>query len=667
MDINYVYKKYDLTIRSLNVCLANNLHNIEELKKHYSLHKTFKNLRNCGDRSNKELIGLCKLFDFTHDQSGKEVNFNNISDNLNLNKRNLISKFIQINISSLSVRSQNAMNNILVGELKAKSFLDKILNNNDFDLSKVKNIGSRSIPELTDYINKIRRFIISISDTNDEQELNKINIDFITSESLGGVKVPDIVFDSNNIFTWCDYLFSNKIIFNERETRLLQSVFNIYNDQSDFSLEHISEEFKLSRERIRQLKVGIFNELPNKLNFLQHIPDDLGYIYALNGDDTFIIIDDDSASQINRFCKTSFTKQFITFLLYLFLKGRFSVIGNIEDGLLRKQFTARNRHNWDSFYLVNKQYKLEYNFEELITDIYNRLEEKIEETYTFNFKGYLSNFLLVNSVATVEKVFPFCEALINIELGIFLDRDDNISFTRNTTKQIHEYAFVALEHLAKPSSVEHIHEAVIALFPYLKADANSIRAAMKGIHGFIPIGRNSIFGLKKWENEIDNFKGGTIRNIAYEYLLSCKEPKHIEDISQHIIRFRPKTNQYSIIQNLKLDSSQSFRFFKNSVIGLKSRTYDTKFVPLESKDKMSTRTWDESLLLLSEFVDKNNRFPQCKNSVKEEELVLYRWFRIQRKKLKERILEPDRANVLGIVINKLSNINSNPSVEDNIR
>lgn len=106
---------------------------------------------------------------------------------------------------------------------------------------------------------------------------------------------------------------------------------------------------------------------------------------------------------------------------------------------------------------------------------------------------------------------------------------------------------------------------------------------MKQKFGFVPIGRSSTFGLKKWEQELDNFKGGTIRSITKELLEKSETPKHISEIADHVLRFRPTSNSSNIFQNLRLDKSGTFVFFKNSYIGLNYKKYNVSFIPVNKK------------------------------------------------------------------------------------
>ena len=183
------------------------------------------------------------------------------------------------------------------------------------------------------------------------------------------------------------------------------------------------------------------------------------------------------------------------------------------------------------------------------------INEKIEESYSFNFKSYLYKFLTKNNIDILNIAFPIAEKIVNDEFEIYLDLEENITFKRNTIKLTYKYAYEALEQLGKPSKVKEIFEKVLELHPNYNTEEAKVRVSMKRKNGFVPIGRKSVFGLKKWEKELDNFKGGTIRNIVEEYLSQFTEPKKILDITNHVLKYRPKSNQYSILQNLKLDVS----------------------------------------------------------------------------------------------------------------
>ena len=246
---------------------------------------------------------------------------------------------------------------------------------------------------------------------------------------------------------------------------------------------------------------------------------------------------------------------------------------------------------------------------------------------------------------------PIAEKIIFNELNIIIDLDDNITFQRNTSKLAYEYAYEALEQLGKPSKVKDIVFAVKQLHPNYETDEPKIRVSMKRKHGFVPVGRKSIFGLKKWENELENFKGGTIRTISKEFLLEFNEPQHQKEIAKYVKQFRPKTNAKSIYNNLYVDESRTFVFFENYFIGLTSKEYPDKFNILSKTAPSTKRTWEESLDDLKQFISENERLPFSSGCPEEEE-KLYRWFNVQKGKVKKNKLNEHQANIIQSVADK---------------
>src|SRR5690606_17763132 len=172
---------------------------------------------------------------------------------------------------------------------------------------------------------------------------------------------------------------------------------------------------------------------------------------------------------------------------------------------LPKFSNSRNRHNWNNFYIVNKELS-KVDFLSFADDLNERLNERIDETYSFNFKSFLSRFIKDQEIETIENAFPVAEKIINDEFGLYLDLNDNLVFKRNTIKQAFEYSYEALESLGKPSKVEEITQKIIELHPNYETDKNKVRASLKRNNGFVPIGRSSIFRLTKWKNKIEDYK-----------------------------------------------------------------------------------------------------------------------------------------------------------------
>ncbi len=615
MSLEEIYNKNDLSIRTYNICKYNDLLDIAAIVIHFEKYNTFINLRNCGRKSNSELKELCENYkktliinevSFIDDEKAL---YKNIIDNLSISKRLLINNFIQINTLNLSNRSNNAISIYLEYNFKAKNFYEKILDNQTFKIESLQNIGDLSLKELSTYIETIKKFIISVFENEDIDEISKINIEYLLQTTFAITNIPSDVLSSNSIFKICEYLIYSHSFFDKKINEVINKTIKISQSQPDLTFDNIAKELDFSRERIRQIRSISFDKLFNKLTFLKNIEEDLYRKYNIEKEEDFILITTEISDTVNRINQTNFTKQFITFILSAYLSSNFDILGNLEDTLFVKHITARSRHNWQNIYLIKKEIKNIYDFNKLIEDIDLRLQEKIEETYRFNFKSYLSNFLIEPDYSILEKISGFCEKLINEELNLIVDIDDNIIFKRNTIKQLPEYIEDILDSVGEPSSVESIYEILESKYPGLTKSAEALRGSCHRSDKLIYFGRSSTYGLKKWETERNDIKGGTIKDIIFEYLNQREHPIHISELLDEIHRYRDITNTKSILTNLKLDVQKQFVFYNQNFVGLKIKKYNSNLTSLPKslgKDFVKYIKNNEKILLqnfISFFAD----------------------------------------------------------------
>lgn len=649
MTIDEIYKNEEISVRSYNVCRYNGLDSVDKLIEYYLTNSSFEKLRNCGRKSNEELIEVCKKYqttntDITTEQTNK-IPLKEILSNLTRIQREVINSFILVNANSLSVRSKNAISQFLKHNFNVRNFAEKLLLNKDFKIANIENVGKKTIPEIEIYISIVNDFIIDVSKANDEKQLIILKNNFLIQKTFSISKIPSETLQSESIFQLTDFLLKNNVLFNENHNLIIQKALKIYQNDKEQTLDEIASENNLSRERVRQIRKDCIIELFEKLSFIKNFNDDLFRNYSIDLSANLIEIKENLISQINIFNNTNFSKEFISYILAVYLSDDFLIVGNIEDVLLPKFLNSRNRHNWNNFYIVNREFS-KVNFESFANDVNERLNERIEETYSFHFKSYLSKFIDDFDMGILENAIPVIEKIINDEFSLYLDLDDDIVFKRNTIKQAFEYSYEALESLGKPSKVEEITKEIKELHPNYETDEKRVRSSMKRKDGFVPVGRRSIFGLKKWENELEDFKGGTIRSITIEFLERYDNPKHISEITEHVLKYRPKSNQKSIYYNLRIDESETFSFFKNSYIGLVSKRYSDDFDVLKESVGIVKKTWNERYSDLIKFIKTNNDLPFY-NSSDPEEKKLFRWLNNQKYSTK---LSEDQKTLINEII-----------------
>jgi hypothetical protein len=208
-------------------------------------------------------------------------------------------------------------------------------------------------------------------------------------------------------------------------------------------------------------------------------------------------------------------------------------------------------------------------------DMYRKKRERISEQYILNLKGHLAYFFKSGLKENLYKVLTVCESLILYELGLTVDSNDLIKFERRHKQSIFEYCYDVLEGEAHPMTLEQIETALKRKYPTLEISTQSLRSYLNNRkEGFIYFGRSSTYGLHKWEVERDDIKGGTIRGIVEDYLQTLNTPKHISEVSNYVIKYRPGTNVKNVFANIKQDKSNRFEFFPGEYVGLKGKSYD---------------------------------------------------------------------------------------------
>lgn len=770
MTINEIFLKDEISVRAFNTCTDNKIENISELKDYFNTYGSFKQLRNCGRKTDSELVGIClKYFDLENQLINttdiySNKNISNILSYFTEDKFILIDDFIKVRFINLSLRSANALNKFLLGNLTIKNFERKILKENHFNLNSIGDIGQKSIPELGFFIKDIKTFILNLTDSikeieikelfekeknNDisylieklnrrqrqlinnhisiltedlsarshnaiikfldaepnltllkdkvfskimfdlnsiknigessieevnnyfneikinikdvcqqleESQLDNLEIELLLKSRFKNIDTSVLFEERNSIFKLIDGLINYNYLLNESDTYILQNTFNLYNNSSFKKLEDIGNEINLTGERVRQKRVVLFEKFDSIFQFFKKFDKNILFKYGIDISSQSIVFNDETVNFINSVEKTNFSKQFITLIFYIFLQDEFILIGNIEDALIIKESYARNRHNWQNIYLIKKNIFEGFDSIKFVEDINSRINERNYESYKFNFKSYLSRFYKDNNFIILDEISSTYEKILFEEFNIILSIEEEIVFERNTLKTLPEYALEALEDLGIPSHVDEIDNHVRILNPTF--DKRITNGNLKREFGFVPFGRKSLYGLKKWELDNNTIKGGTIRDIAEEFLLKYDDPIHFDKISEYVLIYRPESNKKSIIYNLKMEKNNRFLFFKKSLIGLKSKKYnDNKLELLDEVDKIEKKTWDENYQELVKFIQINNRLPSS-ISCPLEEIKINRWLNIQRNKKNKAILENDK-------IDKINQLVSNSNLRIN--
>jgi len=645
----------NLSVRSLNVCEWNGLIDITSIFAYFLENSDFLRLRNCGQKSNLELIELCRRYEKYISNPEKVIQENSLEkkiDALTVRQKKILNNIINYQIRNLSIRTFNCIDKYSTSNFDLKG-LKEIIINRKFNYRNLRNVGKQSESELNDFFENIREQLELLSIFNDEREFtielfrSYLKRTFNIEQGILNEILKKYDFENGlPLFKTLDVLIKREIIFTNKEKEIFEKGLNFWQENNTKILEDIAELCNITRERTRQIRNKLLDEIRNKFDFIKGFELEALNLYGIDFTSDFIILTEESVNEINEKEKNTFNHLFINLIFSILYENSLKLVGNIESVAFNSAKARGVQHKWYSTYLINNELFNLFDFEAFVNDVDRRLTERIEDDYSFHFETYLYKFLKVEYSEELVRIIPVTEHILFNEFEITVDILDNIVFKRNTIKQVYEYAYEALEALGEPSKVRDICKKVIEIYPDYSTDESSIRAAMQRKRGFISFGRTSTYGLKEWEEEKD-IRGGTIRDITEEFLISLNEPKHINDITEYVNRYR-ETTAKNIYANLKIEENNRFVFFSGMIIGLKSKNYNNQGLIETENIETIRKTWEENFSILEHFINSNNRLPF--SNTNDEEAKLYRFLNIQLRKSKDGIIGEQKTEMLNNLI-----------------
>lgn len=576
-----------LTVRSINICKDAGLNTLNLILEYYSKNGSFLSIRNCGAKTEKELIEICKKYKDSYfldenielnenEPIEKEEKIIDVIDSLNPFQKATLNRHLENLISNLNARSFNGLSGISKS-LNPKEIFETIFSNK-FNFKSIRNIGVKSVDELEFLKRELIRFVLVIQSIQKEElskEYNKLvlNTTFSSLPESFEENFEELFEETGKIklFKLLDILINSEQIFNETTLNIFRKIYS-YDTLQTQTNKTIAKNLTISGERVRQIKSKLNKEIQNYFLFVPNLITNDLMIYGVNPEQSCIVIEETLVKKINQGEKVNFNKIFYASIFGILLKQSHSILGDKEINAGKNK--TINQKNYTCSYIINSKIDECFNFEQFVLDIHLKLNDKISESYSLQFQGYIYNFFIKEEKIFFDEIFRICESIIYNEYDMILNTDGYITFERNTFKQLHEYCYEILNEFSKPMTIEEIENCLNTKYPFVRKTSDSIRGSLireKNI--FISFGRTSTYGLRKWENEQENVKGGTIRDIVEEILIKEDSIKHISEILDFVLQFRPETNENSILSNIKVDESNKFCFYEGDFIGLKAKVY----------------------------------------------------------------------------------------------
>lgn len=558
----------DLSVRAYNICKDLDLITVRDLYNFIRNHGDFRKARNCGAKTDKELLVFIKTFYLDSFDSAEVVN------NEELNKESVISDqsfefLVSVEFEKMTVRAKNALINFMRKDLPDKEFVKTKFIDLSFKAQKLRNVGIKTVDEIDGFVKKVVAiyFMAQRNEITPNElatlQLNEI-IGFEVKESFYLEKFISKQFP---IIAFTSKYFNEILNISSLEGEILKNYFQLLD--RNYTNDELGKKYSLTRERARQIRYKVLEKATTVFSRLYSLIPYSNYASVLSGKN-FIILPE-CISEEN-------------------IQNEINEAGVIFSAFLLEVISNNN------YYSFSPKDKIERPGQVLLYERYNEFK-KIRGSYLIKSTDLpkkwllrLSNILLNeisqrqsgNTTIDLNSALNFkVKPEIELVISEIIEREFELKLTngqihipRNATKLVFEYAEEALGKIGKPAHISEIISQILQDYPDFDPSETGLKASMSHKKDlFIFFGRTSTFGLKSWEKKYKNIKGGTIRDIVEEFLEEYDQPCHITAIVEYVNKYR-KTDEASVITNLKLTKVKRFVFFKDAYVGLVSKNYN---------------------------------------------------------------------------------------------
>src|ERR1035437_4686619 len=228
-QIDKLFELELICVRTLHICEDNYLPDTIAIAGYFRMNRSFLAFRNCGMKSNLELINICKIYDnktFLNYEDCDESIPSQEPDRIQLldNKQKLIlDNTIKFESKKLSKRSFKAMASFLGGEINLNN-IEPVLYIHETEILSLKTVGTDSASELISFRNKLCQYVDYVLGSNDE---NKLSLELLNSclqlffnlkqAMLDNIKENQDFTNGVPIFKILKVLIEEEILFNDNE------------------------------------------------------------------------------------------------------------------------------------------------------------------------------------------------------------------------------------------------------------------------------------------------------------------------------------------------------------------------------------------------------------------------------------------------------------------
>jgi hypothetical protein len=610
----------NLSVRTMNACKTLQLDSLQKILRYQADGGDFKAPAGAGRKVEYELTSLCNRY---RDRLSHETLLAKISEEGRLlewmnalppDKKDTLHLYVSSEFHRLTPRARHALILRFGKEPDAEDILKGFFSAK-INLKSMPNIGDRKAELIEEYIGRIRRFAESLADI-DHTKMSTVHAKEVV-EGLNKGEAADIdrlmesVVDRNGrilLFRLIDRLVRADFMFGKKESKKWVFLLS-FTEMDEREMREIRLRAGIGKEMERQIRQRLIEGKFRDFEFISRFRIQDLHVFGYRREAAFLCIDHDWVKTIQAEDGTRFNIHFMTWFQTMVSEGSHLLIG--APNLWKSRKVLKRRAECRNAWLIRKDLCHAFDFKGFLVMMQETTVAKFDRDTKIELKESMAPFQKRGAPPYNEEVVSVCLAILEKEFGLQPDANGRITFKRNTKRlELLDYVVEALEAFGEPSKATRIVEYINNHHPYVATNVQSVKSKIRRNGNlFIYFGRSSTFGMRKWEEEKENVRGGTIREIAEDYLEKQTEPKHISEITKHVQRYRA-TNQSSVRHNLEVDQRKRFRHFPGGFVGLSDKLYtDTdryKKIPGQLFRSSVLKKWDGRMVedLIRHFIDK---------------------------------------------------------------
>lgn len=565
--INIEKLLYDnvLSVRSFNACQANGLLTADAVVQYFLTHKTFLDLPNLGSKSNEELIAFCKTQKLYKEKvRSKKINVLQQLISFPEDKNKLLELFIHERIHALAKRASDIVSENWQSSISLADFYIKFLFEGAFEVTNNRNAGNKTLEQLQTFAEEAQR---AVEDITAGKQPQVVSFSEVNNNSENSSIIDEQTFKLP-FFKALESLISERSIFGS-DSDVANELMKLYSYQEPSTLREIAEKIDVSRQRVLQKRERLFERLLQYFSVFKSLNTNCFSDFNIDSSQSFFFISDEIANKINAFFDLKFTTPLLSLAVHATVGYTHTLLGKHEYIISSTSSNSTKDYAFQHYYSVENKFNESFDIQSFANDLSNKLSDRVYDAYPVALSEYLEVFIKDIDVFHEYNGLDIIKTLITHEFELNVNEQNELIIPRNQRLTASQMAFRALEAIGHAAHLSDIHQKVRELFPGFDKDEESIRSALNRESGFVPIGRQSLFGLQKWENERDDFRGGTYRDIAIEYLDERNYLVHLVELYEYTLKYRPLLTIENLRGTLLLDSQDSFLFFNSNFIGLK--------------------------------------------------------------------------------------------------